>query len=147
MQTALGQAVDCHQGPAAPEVAAAYHRARELCQKGGETPQLFRVLRGLVSFYVGRGELQTARELSEELRTLAQHLQDPVSLQGAHFALGSTLLYLGEFTLSRTQWEMPSPSTPLRSTTRTRPVRWDLGVFGHAQAPHVLWLWAIRTRP
>jgi hypothetical protein len=52
-----------------------------------DIPQRCRVLWGLFSFHVVRAELQTARQLGEELLTLAQPLQDPVYLQGAHFAL------------------------------------------------------------
>ena len=52
-----------HKGQAAPEVGHTYTRARELCQQGGETPQLFRVLWGLWYFMWSRAELQTAREL------------------------------------------------------------------------------------
>src|SRR5262249_43795785 len=82
---------------AAPEVLQAYARARELCQQIGEPPQLFQVLRGLWYFYLHRVELQTARELGEQLLTLAQHVADSAFLLEAHYALGNTLNYLGEF--------------------------------------------------
>ena len=86
---------------AAPEVEKAYARARELCQQVGETPQLFPVLLGLWAFYVVRGELQTARELGEQLLSLAQSVQDPALLLMAHYALGCTLFCLGELTSAR----------------------------------------------
>ena len=70
------------KGYAAPEVEQAYTRARELCQQVGETPQLFPVLFGLAAFHLVRGELQTARELSEQLLRLAQSVQDPALLDG-----------------------------------------------------------------
>jgi predicted ATPase len=105
-----------------------------------DVPQLCRVLWGLYYFHVVRAELQTARELSEELLTLAQHRQDPMSLQGAHFALGSMLLYLGEFPLSRQQWEQSlALYDPQQHRAYTVLFGWDLGVFGRAQAPHALW--------
>jgi hypothetical protein len=69
-----------------------------------DVPQLCQVLWGLYYFHVVRAELHTVREVSGELLTLAQHLQDPMYLQGAHFALGSILLYLGELSGSRAQW-------------------------------------------
>ena len=140
LQIALGQAFTATKGQAAPEVGHTYSRARELCRQGAETPQLFRVLWGLWYFHVVRAELQTARELGEELLTLAQHLQDPVYLQGAHFALGSTLLYLGEFPLSRQQWEQSlALYDPQQHDAHAVLFGWDLGVFGRAQAPHALW--------
>ena len=97
VQTTLGPALMATKGHAAPEVLHAYARARELCQQVGETPQLFQVLRGLWYFYLHRVELQTARELGEQLLTLAQRVGDPALLLEAHYALGNTLNYLGEF--------------------------------------------------
>ena len=97
MQTILGPALVITKGNAAPEVLRAYARARELCQQVGETPHLFQVLRGLWVFYLHRVELRTARELGEHLLTLAQQIDDPALRLEAHYALGNTLNYLGEF--------------------------------------------------
>jgi predicted ATPase/class 3 adenylate cyclase len=98
IQTTLGPALMTTKGQAAPEVVQVYTRARELCQQVGETSQLFQVLRGLWYFYLHRMELQMARELGEQLLTLAQHVGDSALLLEAHYALGNTLNYLGEFT-------------------------------------------------
>ena len=80
LQITLGVPLMATKGYAAPEVESAYTRARELCQQVGETPQLFPVLWGLWLFYFVRGELQTARELGEQLLSLAQSVQDPALL-------------------------------------------------------------------
>ena len=72
--------IDGHQWLAAPEVEQAYTRARELCQQVGETPQLFPVLLGLWTFYLVRAEFQTARDLGEQLLSLAQRNSDPALL-------------------------------------------------------------------
>jgi predicted ATPase len=101
LQTALCPALTTTKGWAAPEVGKAYARARELCQQVGETPRLFLVLYGLCGFYTVRAELVTAREMGEQLLALAQREQDPALLMEAHFALGQTLLWLGEFDLAR----------------------------------------------
>jgi predicted ATPase len=93
------------KGWAAPEVERAYGRARDLCQQVGETPQLFLVLWGLWAFYVVRGKLQTARELAEQCLRLAQGVQDPTFLVGAHYALGVLLIWLGEFPSARAHLE------------------------------------------
>ena len=55
----------------------AFTRARALCEQVGETPQLFAVLGGLRMMYEARGELPQARELAEQLLSLAQREQDP----------------------------------------------------------------------
>ncbi len=56
-------------------------------------------------FYALRGELQTARELGEQLLRLAQSVQDSALLLEAHYALGVPLYWLGEFTLVRAHFE------------------------------------------
>jgi class 3 adenylate cyclase len=76
VQTALGSALMALRGQGAPEVEHVYTRARQLCQRVGDTPQLSWVLIGLWRFYNARGELQTAQALGEQLLTLAQRLQD-----------------------------------------------------------------------
>ena len=96
LQIALGVPLIAIQGYTVPEVEKTYTRALELCQQIGETPQLFPVLRGLWLFYVTRAELQTARELGEQLLTLTQSGQNPGLSLLAHYALGLTLFYLGE---------------------------------------------------
>jgi predicted ATPase len=97
LQGTLGPALMATQGWAAPEVGHSYTRAYELCQQVGNTPQLFPVLRGLWQFTVARAEYQTARELAEHLFELGQRGQDSALLLKAHYALGLTLFWLGEF--------------------------------------------------
>lgn len=87
-------------GYGVPEVGRVYDRARELCQQVGETPQLFPSLFGMWQYYVAT-ELQTAHELGEELRTLAQRAQDPALNLQAHHALWTTSFTLGNFVQTR----------------------------------------------
>ena len=92
------------KGYAAPEVERTYTRARGLCQQVGETPQLFSALWGLWLFYVcGGGHRETARELGEQLPSLAKNVPDRAPL--AHYALGCSLFLLGELTQSREHLE------------------------------------------
>jgi predicted ATPase len=105
LQTTLGPAFMITKGFAAPEVEHAYARARALCQRVGETPQLFSVLRGLWQFYNGRGAYQTARELGEQCLHLAQQGQDTACLLEAHHTLWTTRLLLGELPLARAHLE------------------------------------------
>jgi predicted ATPase/class 3 adenylate cyclase len=101
LQITLGPALMVIKGPAAPEAERVYNRARALCQHVGETLQLYPTLWGLWLFYIGRGEVQTARELGEQLLTLAQRAQDPALLVEAYHALGPTLFWLGELDAAR----------------------------------------------
>jgi len=101
----LGPALMMTKGFAAPEAERAYARARELCQRGGETPQLFSVLRGLWQFYNARGAYQTARELGEQCLRLAQQGDDTARLLEAHHTIWTTLFLLGELRFAHTHLE------------------------------------------
>jgi len=101
----LGPALMAISGSAAPEVEEAYTRARELCQRVGETPRLFPVLWGLWFVHLFRSELEPARELGEQLLTLARRVGDPVLLLEAHHALWATLGDMGEFVSAQAHWE------------------------------------------
>jgi len=89
---------------------------------------------------VVRAELQTARELGEELLTLAQHFQDPTYLLGAHWTLGGALFCLGELVLAREHWAQSiALYEPQQHYAHTVLFGWNLNVFGRAWAPHALW--------
>jgi class 3 adenylate cyclase/predicted ATPase len=105
LQLALGPPLMVTKGFAAPEVGVVYARARELCQQVEETPQLFRVLRGLFGYYEVQAEVRTAREIAAQLFHLAQRLPDPTLFVEPHRALGEVLYYLGEFSLARQHLE------------------------------------------
>jgi class 3 adenylate cyclase/predicted ATPase len=98
LQTALGGALIAARGYSAPETGRAYERARELCGRLGRPAELFMVLRGLWNCYFVRGELQRARDLAERLVALGAEQGESLRRALAQRALGSTLLFLGEFT-------------------------------------------------
>jgi predicted ATPase len=98
---ALGPALMTTKGYADPAVVQTYSRARALCQQVGETPQLFPALWGLWAFYHNRAEYQAARELGDQLLSVAQSTHDPAFPLVALQALGVTLFYLGEFALAQ----------------------------------------------
>jgi class 3 adenylate cyclase/tetratricopeptide (TPR) repeat protein len=105
LQIALGEPLKATKGEGASEVAQLYTRALELCRQVGETPPLFPALAGLWLFYLNRGELQSARELMEQLLRLAQTLQDPARLLTAHLGAGMTSFFLGEFAAAHAHLE------------------------------------------
>jgi predicted ATPase len=103
--TKLGPALMTTRGYAALEVAAAYSRARELCQQAEETPELFPVLWGMWLLYLGRAEHETARELAEQCLSLARRLDAPALLLEAHLTLGVSWFYLGQLSQAHTHLE------------------------------------------
>jgi len=60
---------------------------------------------GLWYFHLVRAELQTARELGEQLLSLAQRVRTPALLLLAHRVLGQTLAFLGEFATAHVHLE------------------------------------------
>ena len=90
LQMAVGPALIAIKGRAAPEVDRTYTRARELCERLGDRPELFPASLGLWYVHLLRGELRTAYELAEQLLRRAQSAHDP-----------ALLLYAG------TPWELP----------------------------------------
>ncbi|HEV8712676.1 MAG TPA: adenylate/guanylate cyclase domain-containing protein [Candidatus Binatia bacterium] len=105
LQVALGAPLQATKGFAAPEAEKAHTRARELCRQVGESPQLFPVLWGLWLYYNFRGGPQTARELGQQLLTLAQNAQDSSLLLQAHHTLWTTSFWLGELVPARAHAE------------------------------------------
>jgi predicted ATPase len=101
----LGPALIAAKGNGSLEVERAYLVARELCQRLNESHQLFPVLFGLRSFYLVRGEIMRAHELSEQLLDLAQTENDTDHLIEAHLALGNTSGLLGSLVPGRIQFE------------------------------------------
>src|SRR5262249_31600305 len=101
LQLALGPPLMAVKGYAAPEVERAYGRARELCERVGEPPELFPALYGLWVMQMVRGELRKTYELSEQLLRRAQDTHDPALLLYAHVSLGATLFWMGKLLSSR----------------------------------------------
>jgi class 3 adenylate cyclase/predicted ATPase len=92
----LGPALMAVRGYSAPEVAATYTRALELCAQVSDDSVLFSTLLGLRTYYELRAEYSTACELGERLLSVAQTAQDPDLLVDAHAALGATLFFQGD---------------------------------------------------
>ena len=141
LQTMLGPALLHTKGYAAPEVAAVYTRARELCQQVGETPQLFPVLWGLWYFYTIRADFQTARELEAQYLTLARRVHDPALLLQAHFMRATTALHLGELVQARASTErVMTLYNPQQHRAHLLLYGEETGIIAHAYIGRSLWL-------
>ena len=141
LQLTLGAPLMATNGYAVPEVERCYARARELCQRLGETPQVFPALWGLWVFYILRAEYKTARELGEQLLRLAQNVQDPTFFVQAHFALGETLLVLGEFVSARVHLEQSNAFyNPQQHRSLAFLAGFDPGIISLSWAAWALWM-------
>ena len=137
-----GPALIAMKGTATPEVGQTYIQARELCRRLGEPPQLFPVLWGLTRFHDARGELQKARELGQQLLSLAQSAQDPALLLEAHHTLWANLYHIGELSSVLTHTER---GVELYNPEQHRQHAFlygghDPGVCGLRHAAMTLWL-------
>src|SRR5262249_55224985 len=132
LQITLGNPVQATKGYPASEVEKIYARALELCRQVGEVPQLSSALWGLWIFYLGRAELQTAREVAERPLSLAQRQQDPALLLEAYRTLGVTVFWLGELPSARAHLEQSIALYDLHQH------RSHAFLYGHDPAVHCL---------
>jgi len=141
LQIALGASLMPTKGYASPEVEHVYSRVRELYNEVGESPQFFPMLFGLSAFYSVRAEYNTARELGEQLVSLAQSAQDSALLIEAHAARGNTLSFLGELIPAREHLEHAiALYDPQRCRSHAFIYAQDPGVHSLSYATLVLWL-------
>jgi hypothetical protein len=113
-----------------------------------ETPQLVPVLRGLWEFYELQGELQTARELGEQLLALAQRICEVDLLLVAHNVLGDTLIWLGEFAGARAHLEQGMALYhPQQHRSHAFLYGYDSGVHCLSFGAWALGISAIQTKP
>jgi tetratricopeptide (TPR) repeat protein len=98
LQASLGFAMTSLAGYASPDVEAAYSRARELCDRLGDTAGRVAALFGIYRYYHVRGRLRTAHEIGLELLALAEQNGDPLQLVVAHNTMGPPLIQLGAYT-------------------------------------------------
>jgi DNA-binding SARP family transcriptional activator/predicted negative regulator of RcsB-dependent stress response len=96
LQLALCIALVGHIGYV-PEVELVHKRARELCQRTGDTAQLCRVVSEMAVYHYVGAEYQQARELAEEAFNLAQEVEDPLLVAMGHWMLGFISFCLGEY--------------------------------------------------
>jgi class 3 adenylate cyclase/tetratricopeptide (TPR) repeat protein len=91
----LGLSLSASKGYAAPEVEAAYERARQLCHHLGDTAELFPVIRGLCTFYIVRCNLETAEGLARQCVRLGEETGRPNYRIEGYTALGYIVFYFG----------------------------------------------------
>jgi predicted ATPase/energy-coupling factor transporter ATP-binding protein EcfA2 len=97
----LGTAYIAWRGYAAPEVGPVFRRARTLCERVGQTPQVFAMMWGNFAFHIVRGDFEICTELADEAIDFGERLNDPGILMEALFLRGVTRLYRGDFVGTR----------------------------------------------
>ena len=139
LQLAVGPALIAVKGWAASETERAYTRARELCDRLDDSPELFPALFGIWAMYLVRGEFRTAYELAEQL-SRAQSTHDPALLTYARLARGATSYWMGKFPAAK---EYLESAITLYDPERHRPLifryGYDAGVACLSYAAWTVW--------
>jgi predicted ATPase len=119
LQLAVIPAFIAVKGWGAPEVERASTRARELCDRLGNPPELFYALGAVWGVRFIRAELKAAFEVAQQLLQRAESSQNPVHLLLAHHMMGETWFHMGELTFAREHHEialsLDDPKRPLAS--------------------------------
>ena len=97
LQITLGVPLIAIEGYAAPDVGNAYTKARTLCDRLGDTPEISQVLWGLWVFHALKADLSTALETAKELLQLSDRLPYPGTALRGHWAMEITFTHMGEF--------------------------------------------------
>ena len=101
LQLLLGMTLTATEGYAAPVVAKAFARARQLCQQLDRPSQLAMLLVGQASYHFIAGELALACQESKELVDLGEDRNDAdVKFQGCTFSAASWF-HVGDFVAAR----------------------------------------------
>jgi predicted ATPase/class 3 adenylate cyclase len=140
LQTALARALWATRG-FTEEVEQAYAHALELCERAGEVPQLFPVLRGLSLFYTLRAEVDKGLQLGERILEWAQRLGDPNMEAEGHLVVGPLV---GVGIDAHDGLAHLEKGLARFDPTRTRARRFgmgnNLGVSGRTVAALLLWM-------
>ena len=102
LQITIGVPLTATKGYGAPETAAHYQRARELCEQLEEIHQLLPVIYGQWLDSAARGDYHTAREFGEELLHFAAQQEETGPVVVGHRTIAWTDLLRGELRLSQT---------------------------------------------
>jgi predicted ATPase len=102
LQITIGVPLVATKGYGAPEAAAHYRSARELCEQLGETHQLLPVIYGQWLDSAAHGDYRTARAFGEELLHFAAQQEESGPVVVGHRTIAWIDLFLGDLSLSQT---------------------------------------------
>jgi serine/threonine protein kinase/tetratricopeptide (TPR) repeat protein len=139
--TALAPAYIAARGYAAPEVGPLLLRGRELCERIGDTQQLFGIMLGMWEWRLVRGDLQICTELAADGMALAERLDNPGITMEALFMPGVTMFYRAQFADARPCYERAVAAYDDREQTKfwTAFTGHNAGVTHRCYLALVLW--------
>ena len=139
LKLAIGTPLIATKGFASPDVEG-HGRAREICERSGQAPQLFPVRWGLWVFYTARAEHRTAQQLAEQCRGMGDATNHSDLLMLAHHATGVTLSALGQHSDALRELEKAiAIHDRERQASTAFAYGQDFGVVCRSQAAFSLW--------
>ncbi len=141
LQMTYALAVKTTKGYSAPEAGAAYLRAREICQRVSDPAQVIPVLMGLSAHYITSGEIGIAREIADQLISIANGLGDPHLHMVAEWSLGAALHHQGELVAAHAHLEHAMElHDPVVHQARAWEVGIEPGIFCQCELSRTTWL-------
>jgi predicted Ser/Thr protein kinase/tetratricopeptide (TPR) repeat protein len=141
LQLALAVPLQATKGFGAPELGQAVVRARELCQKIGETPQLFTALCQLTSYYATTAQYRTALKFLDQVTQIAEQSKDPMLEAISYYMNVWPLLNVGELVKTAECAEhMKAIYDPEKHGFMAYIFGYDLGVLNLAFGSWALWI-------
>ena len=141
LQVSLGTALIALYGYASPRVDQVFVQARELCHELGNPPQVINVLLAQAVFHLMRGDVDLAREESEEVLHLAQESGRAGFILTAHLMLGAAEMYKGSHNEARQHLErVMALYDPVQHRDLAYQQGQDPGIRSLSFLSRVLWL-------
>lgn len=78
------------------EAGVIYTRARELCERSGQSSKMLAILQGSANFHLGRGELALAQDYAQRILELSRSSSRADSASSGNFILGHALCCRGD---------------------------------------------------
>ena len=143
LQLVLGPCLVATHGPAASKAVASFTRARELCERLGEPPEILQVMFWQATVSVVRGELRQALEAITDLPSAAEARGNQPALLNGIRGQGMILMFMGRIVeakqaLDRAVQAFSATQEPDR--TAARAAGQDAGVAMLVLMAWVLWL-------
>jgi len=140
LQLALGAPLLAARGWGVPERIRACARAYELGREIGEATSLLSALCALAGSSRAQGAFEKSLDLGEQPLGLAWQAQDPAYLVAAHWTLGASHYYRGEFVLAREYLERANAGyDPQRHRFLRLASVTDVGVLCRGRLACTLW--------
>jgi serine/threonine protein kinase/predicted ATPase len=128
------------KGYSAPETRSSMDRARELCEKLGETRVIFRAILGVYLTAMIGGRFKLAADLAQELVRHAENSQDAFLLAGAHIAMAFTLGCQGRPALAYEHSRRGfAHYDPTKSSLYNSFYGHEIGVYGRCLTARIIW--------